>query len=393
MSHPPDPPDVASAGVGDTPPQALEDGETATLKHDNNAGSSGVADDAHAQTQMIDDDSAPTPIDHDAGPQLLVVDEDGERLDRALARRMPALSRSAIQKLIKDGAVTLDGQIPTRGAKTLVRAGETWTVIPAPPAPLSLEPEPIDLDILYEDDDLLAVNKDAGMVVHPSPAHPRGTLVNAVLHHVERLREVDNDPRPGIVHRLDRETSGVILVAKHPEAHRALQATFQERSIEKRYLAVLKGIPDPPQGTYETLYGRHPHQRKKFSSRVADGKSAVTHYVIVEAYPGVSLAEVVIETGRTHQIRVHFSDHGHALVGDQTYGSRRSLRDPEVKSIAYAFGRTALHAWQVRLRHPLRPKKKLRIEAPIPEDLWTLLETLRDISRRRGKDPAAVLDR
>ncbi len=328
--------------------------------------------------------AAPAPL-----PQRLTLgpEDDGERLDRALARHLPELSRSAIQRHIRDGRVTLSGDPPPRGVKTTVRAGEVWAFVPAPPEAPDVEAEPIPLDILYEDEDLVAINKEAGMVVHPSAGHPNGTLVNAVLHHVRELPRDHDDPRPGIVHRLDRETSGVILVAKHPEAHRALQDIFRARQIEKRYLAVLKGVPEPLHGTFETLYGRHPHQRKKFSSRVTQGKSAVTHFVVVETYPGVSLAEVVIETGRTHQIRVHFSDHGYALVGDQTYGSRRTLRDPEVKAIAYAFERTALHAWQVRLRHPLRPHKKLRIEAPIPEDLCSLLESLRTISRSRGKDP------
>ena len=320
--------------------------------------------------------------------EVLTIEEadDGERLDRVLARHFPELSRNVLQKHIRDGCVTLEGETPPRGAKTVVRSGEQWTYAPPPPEEIHIEPEPIPLDLLYEDDDLLAVNKPAGMVVHPSLGHPRGTLVNAVLHHVRDL-EGGDALRPGIVHRLDRETSGVILVAKHPDAHRALQDVFRERQIEKRYLAVLKGVPEPPHGTFETKYGRHPHHRKKFSSRVADGKEAVTHYVVVETYPGVSLAEVVIETGRTHQIRVHFSDHGHALVGDLTYGGRRTLRDPEVKALCYAFERTALHAWQVRLRHPLRPKKKLRIQAPIPDDLDALLEALRTISRSRGKDP------
>ena len=321
-------------------------------------------------------------------PRSLTFDEadDGERLDRALARHLPKLSRSTVQKHIKEGRVTLAGEVPARGAKTTVHAGEEWTIVPSPPEPTSVEPEAIPLDILYEDDDLLAVNKPAGMVVHPSLGHANGTLVNALLHYVKDLPTANN-LRPGIVHRLDRETSGVILVAKHDDALQALQATFRDRRIEKRYLAVLKGVPEPPHGTYETLYGRHPHHRKKFSSRVQHGKTAVTHYVVVETYPGVSLAEVVIETGRTHQIRVHFSDHGYALVGDQTYGGRRTLRDPEVKALAYAFERTALHAWQVRLRHPLRPKKKLRIEAPIPDDIGDLLDGLRAISRTRGKDP------
>ena len=348
--------------------------------------------------EPLDDDEEA--LDASAAPQHLTLTDDdtGQRLDVALARHLPNMSRSAIQRHIRDGLVTrmsADGgaeEAPPRGAKTIVQSGERWAIAPTTSPSSRVEPEAIPLDILYEDDDLLAVDKPAGMVVHPSIGHPRGTLVNAVLHHVKTLARDPTDLRPGIVHRLDRETSGVILVAKHPEALQALQATFQERKIEKRYLAVLKGVPDPPHGTYETLYGRHPHHRKKFSSRVTDGKSAVTHYVVVEAYPGVSLAEVVIETGRTHQIRVHFSDHGYALVGDQTYGSRRTLRDPEVKAVAYPFGRTALHAWQVRLRHPLRPNKKLRIEAPIPDDLWSLLETLRAISRSRGKDPEIAHD-
>lgn len=296
----------------------------------------------------------------------LVVDSayDGERLDRVLTALVEDTSRSAIQRHIEQGAVLIDGAPPARGAKTKVEAGQTIVYTPPPPEPITLEPEDIPLSILFEDEHYLAVDKPAGMVVHPALGHPRGTLVNAVLHHVGALAGGD-ELRPGIVHRLDRGTTGVIVVAKHARAHERLAAAFAERRIEKIYVAVARGIVTPAVDTIDTLYGRHPTQRQKFSSRVARGKRAVTAYRVVETFAAASLVEVRLHTGRTHQIRVHFADRGFPLVGDATYGRQ-----------AHALGRPALHAHRLAFDHPLTGAA-IALEAPIPEDLGALIAALR----------------
>lgn len=299
----------------------------------------------------------------------LTIDErhDGERLDRALADLVPDTSRAAIQRHIERDAVLIDGELPARGAKTKVHAGQKILYAPPPPEPLDLEPEDIPLAILYEDEHLLAVDKPAGMVVHPALGHPRGTLVNAVLHHVRTLVRDPENERPGIVHRLDRGTTGIIVVAKHPRAHEAMAALFATRKIEKHYLAVTKGVPSPSRDTIDTFYGRHPQQRQKFSSRVTSGKRAISEYEVREAFEDAALVAVRLHTGRTHQIRVHLADRGHPLVGDDTYGRGRHR---------VAFERPALHAHRLSFHHPMTGAP-IDLEAPVPEDLEALLLALR----------------
>jgi 23S rRNA pseudouridine1911/1915/1917 synthase len=300
----------------------------------------------------------------------VVIDERfaGERLDRALTALLDDRSRALIQKHIESGAVTIDGAPPERGSATKLRLGARIQYEPPPPEPVDLVAEDIPLSVLFEDEHLIVVDKPANLVVHPAAGHPRGTLVNAVLHHVQvDLHGVGASDRPGIVHRLDRDTTGVIAIAKTPRAHELMAKAFADREVEKTYLAVVLGVPDPREGTIDTLYGRHPRDRKRFSSKVATGKRAVTHYRVQELLRQSSLLEIQLETGRTHQIRVHFADRGHPLVGDPVYGGRKAI---------VPFERPALHSLRLSLPHPITGRK-LTCEAPIPQDFSSLLEALR----------------
>jgi 23S rRNA pseudouridine1911/1915/1917 synthase len=292
----------------------------------------------------------------------------GERLDRALTLLLDDRSRALIQKHIEAGAVSIDGAPPKQGAKTKLYPGAVIRYQPPPPEPLELVAEEIPLSILFEDEHMLVIDKPAGLVVHPAAGHPRGTLVNAVLHHLQAdLQGVGSAERPGIVHRLDRDTTGVIAIAKTARAHELLGKAFSERRVDKMYLAVAHGVPSPEQGTIDTWYGRHPRDRKRFSSKVMSGKRAVTHYRVSEKLRGASSLEIHLETGRTHQIRVHFADKGHPLVGDPVYGTRKALAP---------FDRPALHSYRLSLEHPITGRK-LTCEAPIPQDLLDLVEALR----------------
>lgn len=234
-------------------------------------------------------------------------------------------------------------------------------------------PQDIPLTVLYEDAHLVVVDKPAGMVVHPAPGHPDGTLVNAVLHHFGWLPG-DDPERPGIVHRLDALTSGVMVVARSEEAKRGLVARFQAHDIERAYLALATGHP-PARVTWETLHGRHPRDRKKLSSKVRRGKRAVTHLEVVERLAGAALVRCTLETGRTHQIRVHCADHGFAILGDPVYG--RTPKDPRLRESAALLGRQALHAAVLGFVHPVTGVP-LRFESPLPEDFRRALARLRD---------------
>lgn len=284
------------------------------------------------------------------------------RLDKFLRDALPDISRAQLQKHIDAGAVTIGGKAPKRGAATLVLAGERVIYTPPPPPVVELIPEAIALSVLFEDEYLIAVDKPKGLVVHPAAGHFSGTLANALLHHFGR-DAVSGDVRPGIVHRLDRDTTGAMVVAKSVQVHEALAQQFAARRVEKIYLAVAHGAPG--QATIETLYGRHPKDRKKFSSKVPAGKKAITHYRTLEALKNAALLEVRLETGRTHQIRVHLADRGHALIGDATYGKKSELID-----------RPALHARRLAFEHPIT-HGAIDIEAPVPDDLRTLVEQLR----------------
>lgn len=296
----------------------------------------------------------------------------GQRLDRALAELVPDRSRARIQKDIEAGAVTLEGELPARGAKTRLSAGQIVLYDPPPPDAPELRPEPIPLDILFEDPDLLVVNKPAHLVVHPAPGHPRGTLVNAVLHHVQQLPTGADRARPGVVHRLDRDTTGVIILAKQPAVHERLARAFAERRVDKRYVAITRGVPAAVRGTIDTGYGRHPRDRKRFTSRIDGPRRAVTHYERREVFTGAARLEVQLETGRTHQIRVHLADMGHPLLGDPVYGGRRNRAGAPLLD----FSRPALHAERLVLDHP-RTGDKMEFSAPVPEDMQALLTRLR----------------
>ncbi|MDB4969753.1 MAG: rluD [Myxococcales bacterium] len=256
-----------------------------------------------------------------------------------------------------------------------VRANERVVFVAPPPVSVEDKPEDIPLAIVYEDAHLIVIDKPAGMVVHPATSHQAGTLVNALLHHCgNSLQGVGGERRPGIVHRLDKDSSGVMVVAKDEPTLVALQVQFHAHDLERNYLALVEGAV-AEKGSFKTTYGRDPRDRKKFSSEVLSGKRAVTHWRVVEQLPGASFVDVSLETGRTHQIRVHFADHGHPLIGDRTYG--RLPRDPLLRTIARTLGRQALHAHVLGITHPATGKK-VRWSTPPPADMQAALAQLRD---------------
>ena len=302
------------------------------------------------------------------------LDDVGERVDKALASRpeCDGLSRSALSALCDAGRVTVRGA-PIKASYKL-RPGDEVVVDVPPPAPSSALAEDIPLAVVFEDRDLLVVDKPAGLVVHPAKGHATGTLVNAVLHHAEV--DDDDDPlRPGIVHRIDRFTSGLLVVAKTPAAREALIEKFRAHDIERSYVALAEGVP-PPQVSYDTLYNRHPTDRVRFSSKVREGKRAVTHVKLLEVLAGgaASYVRCTLETGRTHQIRVHMSEGGYPLLGDAVYG--RKARDMKVRAVADALGRQALHAAVLGFAHPVTGEA-LRFESKPPDDFARALATLR----------------
>lgn len=263
---------------------------------------------------------------------------------------------------------------PRQGSKTKVRAGDRIDYVPPAPPASHVVPEDIPLPILLEDAHVLVLDKPRNLIVHPSSTRREGTLVAAVLHHLDR--EATLNPRAGIVHRLDKDTTGVMVVAKTQLAEDKLAAAFRNRTVEKTYVAVVHGRPTPATATIETLFGRHPRARKRFSSTVDAGKVAITHYETAERFIGASLMHIRLETGRTHQIRVHFSDRGHPLIGDPVYGRRRRSQDPRVGAILNTFDRPALHARRLVFPHPVTGDP-IAVEAPLPPDLEALLDQLR----------------
>lgn len=299
----------------------------------------------------------------------LQVEEQGERLDRYLTERLTDLSRSRIQQLIEQGQVQLNGKICT-SKKTGVKRGDRISLEIPPAEPLELTPEDIPLDILYEDDQLLILNKPAGLVVHPAPGHPDGTLVNAILAHCPNLPGIGGVQRPGIVHRLDKDTTGAIAIAKTEFAHQHLQAQLKAKTAQREYLGVVYGVPKTENGTVDLPIGRHPVDRKKMAvvSPEKGGRPATTHWRILERLGNYTLMHFQLETGRTHQIRVHSAHIGHPIVGDPVYSSGRS--------VGVNLPGQALHAWRLRLQHPVS-EKWIEVTAPIPQTLKTLLEVLR----------------
>lgn len=302
----------------------------------------------------------------------------GTRADAFLAAAS-GLSRSRVQSLIEEGRVTRpDGSVPD--AKRKVAAGDVFTLRDKPPEPVETLPQDIPLDIVFEDDAILVVNKPAGLVVHPAAGHPDGTLVNAVLHHCPDVLSVGGEQRPGIVHRLDRDTSGLIVIAKTDAALNALAAAFQAGEVHKTYAALVCGTPHPASGHVEGLIGRSPRDRKKMAVVEKNGKFASTDWEIAEAFGTVaSLLSVRIHTGRTHQIRVHMASIGHPVSGDADYGSPK--RDAEIMRAAGDDSarrppRQMLHARHLELAHPITGEP-LAFDAPLPPDFADLVTRLR----------------
>ncbi len=274
--------------------------------------------------------------------------------------------------MIDAGQVTVSGR-PGKAALRL-RGGEQLELEVPAPVPAQAQPEALPLRVLHEDRDLIVLDKAAGMVVHPAAGNWTGTVVNALLHRVADLTGVGGTLRPGIVHRLDRGTSGCLVVAKSERALTALQAAFKAREVDKRYLAIVHGDP-PAQAELDTFFGRHPKDRKRFTGKLTSGKRALTRYQRAEQFDGGALLEVELLTGRTHQIRVHLAEAGYPILADPLYGSRRRPKGRAEEAQAL-LSRPALHAWRLSLPHP-RTGKRLSFQAPLPEDLERALALLR----------------
>ena len=311
------------------------------------------------------------------GRYTVTGDEEGVRLDVYLAGRDAGLSRSQIRKAVEEGRVLVNGRRVKAGHR--LREGETVDLVIPEPAPMDVQPEAIPLSVVFEDEHLLVVDKPAGMVVHPAAGHSSGTLVHALLHHCRDLSGIGGVLRPGIVHRLDRDTSGLLLVAKTDGAHRGLTTQFRERLIDKTYLAVVLGVPPTDAGEVLLPVGRHPSDRKKMSTRSSRGRDAVTRWRVRERFGAATLLEVGLLTGRTHQIRVHLASQGYPVVGDAVYGRSgllKSVADMETRSILRGMKRQALHAARIAFRHPLQGVP-LSFESPLPADMAGLCEALR----------------
>jgi len=314
-------------------------------------------------------------------------DEAGLRLDRALAAHIPTLSRSRLKALILDGQVTVKGAVAARTIRdpaTQVNSGDTISVTLPAPEPAKPQGEAIPLNIVYEDDALIVIDKPAGLVVHPAAGHAAGTLVNALIAHCgASLSGIGGVRRPGIVHRLDKDTSGLMVVAKTDRAHRALSAQFAnkiESGLERGYLALVWGAPERPRGTIDAPLDRHPQARDKRAVREG-GRAAVTHWQVLERYAGAdgkpvaSLLACTLETGRTHQIRVHLAHIGHPILGDPTYGAgfktKASLLFPNAQKALATLERQALHAYLLAIEHPVT-RDVLRFRSELPADLGRL---------------------
>lgn len=296
------------------------------------------------------------------------VEQEKLRLDRYLAQRLPELSRSRVQQLIEQGNVQLNHQV-CNSKKMILKLGDRVSLEIPPPEPLGLKPENIPLDILYEDEQILILNKSADLVVHPAPGHPDGTLVNGILAHCPNLPGIGGVKRPGIVHRLDKDTTGAIAIAKTELAHQDIQAQLKTKTARREYLGIVYGAPCETSGTINLPIGRHPVDRKKMAVVAVDkgGREAITHWQIKQRLGNFSLVHFQLETGRTHQIRVHSTCMGHPIVGDPVYGSGRSLK--------VNLTGQALHAWKLKLKHPIS-QQWMEFCAPLPEEFTKLLAVL-----------------
>jgi 23S rRNA pseudouridine1911/1915/1917 synthase len=317
-------------------------------------------------------------VDPEAHHLVTDAEASGLRLDVWLARRLPSLSRARIQALIGEGHVLVDGAASRPAAR--LRPGETVLVRVPPPTAAEPAPEDIPLAIVHEDPHLLVVDKPAGLVVHPGAGTRTGTLVNALLRHVRDLSGVGGVLRPGIVHRLDKGTSGLLVVAKDDETHRALVDEFASRRVQKEYLALVHGVPRARGGEVVAAVGRHPVHRKKMAVDRVRGREARSTWQVEEALDGASLLRVRIHTGRTHQIRVHLASIGHPVVGDPTYGGTRtpSSRRASSREALRSLTRPALHATRLAFTHPSRGER-VEFVAPLPADLVSVLDRLRGV--------------
>lgn len=299
----------------------------------------------------------------------LQVEEQGDRIDRYLSQHLPDLSRSRIQQLIEQGQVQVNDNVCT-SKKAIVQMGDRISITIPEAKPLDLQPEAIPLDILYEDDSLIIINKPAGLVVHPAAGHESGTLVNALLAHCSNLAGIGGVQRPGIVHRLDKDTTGAIAIAKTDQAHQHLQAQLKAKTARRDYLGVVYGAPSTDSGTINQPIGRHPVDRKKMTILPVEkgGRTAVTHWQVRERLGNYTLIHFQLETGRTHQIRVHSAYMGHPIVGDPVYSSGRS--------VGVNLPGQALHAWRLQLQHPVSGEW-IEASAPVPPAFSKLLDVLR----------------
>jgi len=313
------------------------------------------------------------------GFTIEVAEPDSEkRLDSLIANQIPGCSRNLVASLIRKGLIRVSGSVRKPGYR--IRCGDIIEGVIPGPEPIAFQPEPIKLDILFEDEHLIILNKAPGIVVHPAPGHYTGTIVNALLYHCPDLKGIGGEIRPGIVHRLDKDTSGVLAVAKSHSAHLHLAYQFKSRSITKKYLAVVYGDFSEDSGVITFPIGRHPSDRKKMSIHSRKTRVAETHWKVRERFDGLTLLEITMKTGRTHQIRVHCTAMQHPIVGDPVYGRKRTalkmrlLSDngERIKKIS----RQMLHAWQLSIKHPMTDQQ-ISFEAPLPEDMVELIRDLK----------------
>jgi len=311
--------------------------------------------------------------------------DQGRRLDQFLSKTNLNLSRSQAKNLIEQHHIFLN-QKPTKPSAH-IKAGDTVSGTLPEPTPLSLKPEPLPVTILYEDSSIIVIDKPSGMVVHPAYGNPSGTLVNALLYHCKDLVGINGVLRPGIVHRLDKDTSGVMVVAKDDEAFHQLIKQFKNRTVEKTYLAIVYGRFGQDEGLIDSAIGRHPSERKRMSTRTRKGRTAITLWKKIEEFDSSTLLKIFPQTGRTHQIRVHLSSIGHPILGDPLYGRKGrpgAIHDPILKECVKRMNRQALHSQRLEFIHP-RTGERVQFVSSIPQDMENVLEWLR-AQASKGKE-------